>query len=105
MIQKIMNKLKKKKLNIQIGKCGIIEPTSYNLESGIDNKYTRNIVIYSYIKVVNNKIIYGKILDEKPYTEEEVKNLIKIKKIPILPRRINNNVEIVDGKPFGEIIT
>lgn len=105
MIQKILNKFKKKKINIRLGKCGIIEPTKYALDVGIDDKYNRKIIIYSSIKVINNVITYGKVIEEIPFTEEEAKNLIKIKKIPLVVRSINNNVPIQDGSPFGEIIT
>ena len=104
MIKKILNKFKKKRHHINLGKCGIVEPTKPAMEFGIDNKYNRKIVIYSSIVVRNNLVQYGKILEEIPYTEEEAKNLIKIKKIPLAIRKINNDVPIENGSAFGEII-
>ena len=104
MIKKILSLFKKKKLNVNIGKCGIIEPTEVALESGIDNKYNRKIVIYKNIKVRNNQINYGKVIEEIPYTEEEAINLMKIKRIPIVLRKVNNKAELEQGSPFGEIV-
>jgi|GEM_PF-3836900 len=104
MIKKILSLFKRKKLNVNIGKCGIIEPTSVALDSGIDNKYNRKIVIYKNIKVRDNQINYGKIIEEIPYTEEEAINLMKIKRIPIVLRKVTTKVESEQGLPFGEII-
>lgn len=102
-LMKFMSLIKKDKIKrIYIGRCGIIVPTNAALQQGVNDIFNKKIIIYSRIEVKGNRIIYGKVLEERPYTEEEVKNLIKIKRIPIVQKRISNKYEFEEGKPFGE---
>lgn len=95
---------KKKSLAIELGRCGIIESTEESTECGIDDKFNKKIVIYEGIKVLGNTIKWGKIIEEMPYTEEEVINLIKIKEIPIVERKIKKKFDFKEGAPFGDIL-
>jgi len=103
--KKIFNWLRGKKVKIELGKVGVIVSTQPSLEAGINNKFNKEIIIYESVGVLNDKIRWGKIIEEIPYTEEEVINLIKIKEIPIVERRESNKLKFNQGKEFGEIIT
>ena len=83
---------KKEPLNINLGKVGVIMSSDPSIESGINDKFNKKIVIYEKVEVHGNNIKWGKILDEIPYSEEEVINLIKIKEIPIVEKKLNNEI-------------
>jgi len=105
MIGKLFNLFKKKEpLNINLGKVGVIISSDPALESGINDKFNKKIVIYEKVEVHGDNIRWGKILDEIPYSEEEVINLIKIKEIPIVEKKLNNEVNFVEGHYFEGII-
>lgn len=94
---------KKKLLKIKIGICGIIDSTENAKDNGINDKYNKVIILYESIEVNGNKIKYGKIIKEIPYTEEEVINLKKIKQIPIVVRKISNKFKFDELTTFGEV--
>jgi len=95
---------KKKRLKINLGKVGVIEPTEYAINEGINDKFNKNIVIYENVEVNGDEIRWGKILEVIPYTFEEAVNLIKIKEIPIAERKMSNKFEFVDGTSFEGVV-
>lgn len=99
---------KKKPIRIEIGRCGLIVDTDPAIDSGINDRFNKKIVIYEKAIVygdADNPIVkWGKIIDEIPYTEEEAINLMKIKKIPIVEKKLKNKFEFKDSIPFGEWI-
>ncbi len=105
----LQNIFKRKKLiKIELGKVGLIVSTEASIEAGINNKFNKKIVIYVMASVhgdADNPIVkWGKIIEEIPYTEEEVINLMKIKQIPIVEKKLKNKFEFKSGIPFGEYI-
>jgi len=105
MIRKILNFFRKKKpIQIDVRKCGVIVSTESSLDAGINDKFNKKIVIYEKVSVEGETIKWGKIIEEIPYTEEEVRNLIKIKEIPIVEKEYDEEFEFKEGPPFGEIL-
>lgn len=95
---------KKKKVNVSIGKVGVIESTNPAIASGINDKFNKKITIFEHLQIRDNNISWGRVIEEIPFTEEEYNNLVEIKKIPIVERRLNDNFEFDQEKEFGEII-
>lgn len=95
---------KEPKREIVLRKVGIITLTPNAIELGVNDVINKKIVIYEKIKVVGNTIKYGKILQELPYSIEEARNLIQIKKIPLAERKLGNKFKFFEGADFGEVI-
>ncbi len=104
MLNIIKKIFRKKPIHIEVGRCGLIVSTESSIESGINDRFNKKVVIYESVEVNGNIIRWGKVLEEIPYTEEEVRNLIKVKKIPIIEKRMGKNMEFKEGSPFGEVI-
>lgn len=101
-IQKIFKS--KKPLKIELSKVGVIVSTEASIEAGINNKFNKKIVIYEKASVDGDTVKWGKIIEEIPYTEEEVINLMKIKQIPIVEKKLKEDFKFKEGVPFGEFI-
>lgn len=95
---------RKKPLKIELGKVGLVVDTDQALESGITNEFNKKIVIHQHVRVFGNDIHWGKILEEIPYTEEQVRNLIEIRKIPIVPKKFSDKFKFEEFHPFGEVV-
>ena len=95
---------KKKKTKIRLGKVGIIVSTEPSLNSGVNDKFNKKIIIYESVEVDGDEILYGKVVEEIPYTKEEKINLTKIKEIPIVEKKYGKEVDFHEGKPFGKVV-
>ena len=102
-IKKFFGFGKKREIRID-GRVGVITPTECSLESGNNSEFLKQIIIYKGVRVTGNKITWGKKIEEKPYTEEEVLNFQKIKRIPIVERKIKNELKFYEEPPFGQVI-
>lgn len=106
MINKLFDMFRKKEpLNINLGNVGVIISSESAIESGINDKFNKKIVVYEKVEVYGNTIKWGKIIDEMPYTEEEVINLIKIKEIPVVEKKSDDEINFVEGHYFEGIIS
>jgi len=103
MIMKIFRR--KKPLRIYLEKVGVIVSTESSIESGVNDKFNKKIVIYKNVEIKGNKVKWGKIIDEIPYTEEEALNLIKIKEIPLVEKNLSTRINLKEGEPLGDFIT
>lgn len=100
----LINLFKKKQLDIELGKVGLIVDTDSAIDSGINDKFNKKIIIYNNVMVKRNNIIWGKIIREIPYSEEEVRSLIKISKIPIVEKKLSQDFKFDYLHNYGDIL-
>ncbi len=85
MRMKFKNIFKKKKRNIFVNNLiGVVELTDVAMENGVDDKFNKIIKIFEGVKKEGNEIIWGKLIEEIPYSKEAVISLEEVKKIPIV---------------------
>jgi len=95
---------KKKKTTFKLNKIfGIIEPTEVALENGTTDKFNKHIVIREGVMVEGDRIIWGRVIEEIPYSEEAVESLEKIKEIAIVERQFRKP-EFIEEDSFGGLI-
>lgn len=100
----LKNIFKKKPIAIDLGKIGLIVDTDSAIDSGVNDKFNKKVVIHKNVKVRGNNIIWGKVIKEIPYTEEEVKSLIRILKIPIVEKRLSKDFKFDYLHNYGDIL-
>ena len=99
-----LNPFKKKKISFKLNKIfGIIEPTDVALENGTIDKFNKNIVIREGVMVEKDRIIWGRVIEEIPYSEEAVESLEKIREIAIVEREFRKP-EFIEEESFGGIL-
>lgn len=88
---------KRKTLKIEVGRViGIIEPTNIALENGVSDNFNKIIRLRSGVKVEGENIIWGKTIEEIPFSEETLYALHEIKQIPIVERKFNEPTFLED---------
>lgn len=101
---RLMGLAKRKPINIKINSfIGIIQPTKVALENNTIDKFNKVIIIRDGVEVIGDKIIWGKILEEYPYSEEKVKAIKQVYEIPIVERKFNSEIEFFQEPDFGSV--
>ncbi|MEK6881295.1 MAG: hypothetical protein AABY22_16860 [Nanoarchaeota archaeon] len=83
---------------------GVIEPTPEALENNILDDFNKKIYLREGVIKRGNKIHWGRVIEEIPYSELAVESLREVKKIPIVERQISETIKFKKEKNFGEII-
>lgn len=95
---------KKKRIEFTLNNLfGIIEPSEVSLENGNIDKFNKSIIIRQGVAVRDNKIFWGRVIEEIPFSDEAVDSLEKIREIPVIERTFRKP-EFFDEETFGGII-
>lgn len=95
---------RKKKPKITVNNLvAVVEPSEVALEKGLSDRFNKIIKIHEGVRVDKNKITWGRIIEERNFSEEEVYCLEKIKKIPVVERKFRKP-EFFEEPDFGGII-
>ena len=96
--------VKRKPMVLRInGWIGIIQPTKVALDNNTIDKFNKTIVIREGVKVEGDKIILGKILKDIPYSEEVIKSIEQVYKIPIVERKYDSKIDFYQEPDFGSV--
>lgn len=94
----------KKKIKLEINKpVGIIELTETALDNGVNDNFNKVIRIRDGVRIENNNIIWGRVIEEIPFSEESLYSIQSIKEIPIVERRFSESSFLEDAT-FGGVI-
>src|SRR3990167_11336686 len=95
-----MKIFKKKNKSFSLNKVfGIIELTESALENGTIDKFNKKIILREGVVVAGEQIIWGRIIDEIPYSEEAVESLEKIREIAVVERQFRKP-EFIEEEGF-----
>jgi len=82
---------------------GVIQPTKVALKNNTIDKFNKEIVLREGVQVSGNQINWGKVVDEIPYSEEKVKAIKQVYKIPIVERKFDSEMEFFEEPDFGSV--
>lgn len=99
----MMNKLKnlfrkKKEINFD-SEFAVIETTNAGINSFVNDKFNKKLVLYRNWDSYMNKISFFEI----PYTEEDAKNIYEIYEMPVIEENLEMQYEFGQEEDFGEV--
>jgi len=98
----VKNRPKKLVVNTRIG---IIQPTKIAIENNTIDKFNKTIIIRDGVEVIEDKINWGKIIDEIPYSEEKITAIKQVHEIPIVERHFDSSLGFFEESDFGSVET
>lgn len=87
------------------GLVGVVEPSGIALEKNTIDQFNLRIMVRDGVDISDGVVNWGRLVYELPYTDVELQNLIKVKEIPIVERKIDNSLVMFQEPAFGEIVT